>query len=65
MLMSPKRITSFCVLKNMLKKFTSSFPSLLVTSSIDMVNVDLKDLDRVNGNELRVWMPPKLEHWKI
>ena len=65
MLMSPKRITSFCVLKNKLQKFTSDFPSLLVTSSIDMVNVDLKDLDRVNGNELRVCMPPKLEHWKI
>ena len=65
MLMSPKRITSFCVLKNKSQKFTSGSPSLLVTSSIDMVNVDLKDLDRVNGNELRVWMPPKLEHWKI
>ena len=50
MLMSPKRITSFCVLKNKLQKFTSSFPSLLVTSPVDEVNVDLrKDLDRVNG----------------
>ena len=65
MFISPKRTSSFCVLKNKLQKFTSNFPSLLVTSSIDMVNVDLKDLGRVNGNELRVWMPPKLEHWKI
>ena len=32
MFMSPKRTTSFCVVKNKLQKFTSSFPSLLVTS---------------------------------
>ena len=55
MFMSPKRTSSFCVLKNKLQKFTSSFPSLLVTSPVDEVNVDLrKDLDRVNVNELRV-----------
>ena len=55
MFMSPKRTSSFCVAKNKLQKVTSSFPSLLVTSPVDEVNVDLrKDLDRVNVNELRV-----------
>ncbi len=55
MFISPKRTSSFCVLKNKLQKCTSSFPSLLVTSPVDEVNVDLrKDLDRVNVNELRV-----------
>ena len=55
MFISPQRTSSFCVLKNKLQIFTSSFPSRLVRSPIDEVNVDLrKDLDRVNVNELRV-----------
>ena len=38
MFISPKRTSSFCVLKNKLQIFPSSFPSLLVRSPIDEVN---------------------------